>query len=67
MDSSYPPEEKVINLFMNYETLGNLQPAHSGIFEFIKALPQFAEEKASIHHTIRSNGYPYSYRCGERA
>ena len=40
-----PPEEQVVNLFMNYETLGNLQPAHTGIFEFIKALPRFAFEK----------------------
>lgn len=40
-----PPEEELINLFMNYETLGNLQPAHTGIFEFFKALPRFAMEK----------------------
>ena len=40
-----PKEEQVINLFMNYETFGNLQPAHSGIFEFMKALPKFADEK----------------------
>jgi alpha-amylase len=39
-----PPEEELINLFMNYETLGNLQPAHTGIFEFFKALPRFAFE-----------------------
>ncbi len=43
--ASTPKEEQVINLFMNYETLGNLQPAHSGIFEFVKALPKFAVEK----------------------
>ena len=40
-----PPEEEVFNLFMNYETLGNIQPSHTGIFEFIKALPRFAFEK----------------------
>lgn len=39
-----PPEEPVVNLFMNYETLGNLQPSHTGIFEFMKALPRFAFE-----------------------
>lgn len=43
--ASTPQEEEVINLFMNYEVLGNLQPSHSGIFEFIKALPRFAFEK----------------------
>lgn len=42
--ASTPPEEKLINLFMNYEVLGNLQPAHTGIFEFFKALPRFAME-----------------------
>ena len=39
------PEEEVFNLFMNYETFGNLQPSHSGIFEFMKALPKFAKDK----------------------
>lgn len=39
-----PPEEEIVNLFMNYETLGNLQPAYTGIFEFFKALPRFAFE-----------------------
>ena len=39
-----PKEEKVINLFMNYETLGNLHAAHTGIFEFMRALPRFAFE-----------------------
>lgn len=40
-----PESEQVINLFMNYETLGELQPRETGIFEFMKALPRFAEEK----------------------
>lgn len=40
-----PPEEQIVNLFMNYEVLGSLHPAESGIFEFFKALPRFAEEK----------------------
>lgn len=39
-----PQEEQIINLFMNYETLGELQPRESGIFEFFKALPRFAFE-----------------------
>lgn len=39
-----PQEEQLVNLFMNYETLGELQPQSSGIFEFIKALPRFAAE-----------------------
>lgn len=40
-----PKEEQVINLFMNYETLGNFQKKSSGIFDFMKALPRFAIEK----------------------
>ena len=40
-----PASEKIINLFMNYETFGELQGAQTGIFEFLKALPYFAEQK----------------------
>ena len=40
-----PDEEQVVNLFMNYETFGSMQPSHTGIFEFMKALPHFAFEK----------------------
>ena len=40
-----PETEQIINLFMNYDTLGELQPRETGIFEFMKALPRFAEEK----------------------
>lgn len=43
--SAFPESEQIVNLFMNYETLGELQPRETGIFEFMKALPRFAEEK----------------------
>ena len=43
-----PQEEQIVNLFMNFETLGELQPRESGIFEFMKALPRFAAER-DIH------------------
>ena len=39
-----PEEEQIVNLFMNYDTFGELQPRESGIFEFMKALPRFAAE-----------------------
>lgn len=42
--ASLPQEEQLVNLFMNYETLGEMQPRESGIFEFMKALPRFAAE-----------------------
>jgi len=40
-----PEEEQLICLFMNYEVLGSLHPAETGIFDFFKALPRFAAEK----------------------
>jgi len=40
-----PESEQIINLFMNYEVLGSLHPAESGIFDFFKALPRFAADK----------------------
>ena len=43
--ASLPEEEQLVNLFMNYETFGEMQPRESGIFEFMKALPRFAAEK----------------------
>ncbi len=43
--ATLPEEEMLINLFMNYETFGELQPRESGIFEFMKALPRFAAEQ----------------------
>lgn len=40
-----PESEQLINLFMNYETLGTFQTAETGIFEFFKALPRYAFAK----------------------
>ena len=45
--SACPKEEDVFNLFMNYETFGELQSKETGIFEFLKAIPRMAE-KADI-------------------
>ena len=42
---NYMYSEQIINLFMNYEVLGSLHPASTGIFEFFKALPRFAADK----------------------
>jgi alpha-amylase len=39
-----PENEDVVNLFMNYETFGEMQNAGTGIFEFLKALPYFASQ-----------------------
>lgn len=40
-----PPEEQLVNLFMNLETFGELQHRDTGIFQFLEALPRFAAEK----------------------
>lgn len=49
--ASFPEEEKLFNIFMNYETFGQNQTAESGIFNFMKALPKFAEEKGITFST----------------
>ena len=43
--ASTPQEEQIINLFMNLETFGELQPRETGIFQFLEALPHFAQER----------------------
>ena len=43
--ANLPQEEKVINLGFGYEALGITQPANTGIFEFMKALPYHAMEQ----------------------
>ncbi len=40
-----PKEEQIVNIALNYETLGENHPRATGIFDFFKALPRFAEQK----------------------
>ncbi|MCH5346585.1 MAG: alpha-amylase [Muribaculaceae bacterium] len=40
-----PAEEQIVNLFMNLEAFGEMQPRESGIFQFMEALPRFAAER----------------------
>ena len=40
-----PQDEQIFNLFMNLETFGELMPRDTGIFQFLEALPRFAEER----------------------
>lgn len=42
--ASLPQDEQLVNLFMNYETFGEMQSRESGIFDFMRALPRFAAE-----------------------
>ena len=40
-----PAEEQIVNLFMSLDTFGTMQSRESGIFQFLEALPRFAQEK----------------------
>jgi alpha-amylase len=42
--SAFPEGENMISMGMGYEALGVTQPAYTGIFEFLKALPYHAME-----------------------
>jgi alpha-amylase len=44
--NAVPKEQEVLNLFMDYETFGEHQWAETGIFEFMRSLPD-----AVFHHT----------------
>ena len=43
--ANVPKEEQVTCIFMNLETIGEIQRGESGIFDFFKALPKFAKEE----------------------
>lgn len=43
--SALPEEEQVVNLYFTMDTFGQFLPEHTGIFNFMKALPHFAAEK----------------------
>ncbi len=64
-------KEEVINLFMDYETFGEHQWAETGIFDFMRALPNavFSEtdfkfatpsEVADSHQPVAAYNVPYS-------
>ncbi len=42
------PDQQVINLFMDYETFGEHQWAETGIFDFMRALPEKLFEKTDF-------------------
>lgn len=43
--ATMPENEKLVNLWMSYESFGLYQPAFTGIFDFLKALPYHAMEQ----------------------
>ena len=38
--AALPKEEEVVTVFINYDTFGQLQPKNTGIFDFLKKLPE---------------------------
>jgi len=51
--NTIPKEEPILNLFMDYETFGEHQWAETGIFEFMRSLPE-----AVFNHTNYSFSTP---------
>lgn len=43
--NALPKEQQIINLYFSMDTFGSFLPASTGIFEFLKALPRFANDK----------------------
>ncbi|MDR2844417.1 MAG: alpha-amylase, partial [Candidatus Symbiothrix sp.] len=76
--ASTPESEQLINIFMNYDVLGSLQSASTGIFDFFKAIPRFALAKGirfstptEVVKTMKSVGelavpYPCSWAGEEK-
>lgn len=62
--ANLPEEEQVVNLFMSMDTFGTFLPASSGIFEFLKALPYFANE-SGIRFTTPSEAVKKLKPVGE--
>lgn len=64
-------KEEIVNLFMDYETLGEHQPAETGIFSFVESLPQYVfsssdfefltpAEAAAKHQPVAPLHVPYA-------
>lgn len=49
--AALPEEEQVVNLYFSMDTFGSFLPASTGIFEFMKALPEFAASKGIEFNT----------------
>ncbi|MDE5773405.1 MAG: glycoside hydrolase family 57 protein [Muribaculaceae bacterium] len=49
--AALPEEEQVVNLYLSMDTFGGFNPASSGIFDFMKALPHFGKQRGLIFAT----------------
>lgn len=52
--NAIPKEEQVVNLFMDYETFGEHQWAETGIFEFMRHLPEAVLNHSSFNFSTPS-------------
>ena len=52
--NAIPKEEEVVNLFMDYETFGEHQWADSGIFDFMRNLPESIFKKTDFNFSTPS-------------
>jgi len=52
--NSLPKEEEVVTIFINYETFGQLQPKNSGIFDFLKKLPEAILKSGKLSFSMAS-------------
>ncbi len=43
--AAFPEQEQIVNLYFPMDVFGSFLPANTGIFQFMKALPQFAAER----------------------
>lgn len=61
--NSTPDEEDVINLFMDYETFGEHQWDHSGIFDFLRHFPgEFLRHEGNKFVTITESADKFEYK-----
>ncbi len=49
--AALPEEEQIVNLYFSMDTFGYFLPAHTGIFDFMRALPRFAKENGIVFAT----------------
>lgn len=62
---SHPPGNEVINLFMDYETLGIHKKESTGIFQFIEALPEKILSRKDFSFSLPSEVIGYEMVVAE--
>ena len=63
--NAIPKEEPVVNLFMDYETFGEHQWADTGIFEFMRHLPETVFKHSNFNFSTPSEVLAHSQPVGK--